>query len=454
MPVSDTSCEVIVIGAGIAGLTAARDLGVDGYDVIVLEARDRIGGRIWTSQELGVPADLGASWIHGYENNPIARLARHHSIDILRTDISSVTPARYRSVALYDQDGRRLSGPETVAISEMMADYLDFIALKQKEGNEMSLLAVEEAFAASEGFDAEQRRRLNFIARTYLEHEWAGARADVSLLEYDKARHFAGHDRVFPDGYAQVIDALAHDTTVRLGHEVRQVDYSGDVVDVLTNQGSFHAHHVLVTVPLGVLRAGKIAFNPSLPRAKRDAIRNTQMGVFNKIFLKFDSVFWDRDYELIGYMGSTDCDWPEIVNFHKIANLPVLLAFSAGTAGEKNELRSDTELVADLMACLRKMYGKDIPEPSGHLVTRWNQDPYSLGSYSYVPVGSKHSKRRQIAAPVDNRVFFAGEATSEFFPASVHGAFLSGVRAAYEIMLADAGEDLMRKEAEPAGLPG
>ena len=94
MPVSDTSCEIIVIGAGIAGLTAARDLAVDRYDVIVREARDRIGGRVWTSQELGMAADLGASWIHGYENNPIAPLARRHSIDIPRTDISSVTPAR------------------------------------------------------------------------------------------------------------------------------------------------------------------------------------------------------------------------------------------------------------------------------------------------------------------------------------------------------------------------
>ena len=147
-------------------------------------------------------------------------------------------------------------------------------------------------------------------------------------------------------------------------------------------------------------------------------------------------------------LGSTNCDWPEIVNFHKIAGLPLLLAFSAGTAGETNELRSDTELVTDLMACLRKMYGKDIPEPSGRLITGWNQDPYSLGSYSYVPVGSKHSKRRQIASPIDNRIFFAGEATSESFPASVHGGFLSGGRAAYEIMLADTGEDLMRKNSE------
>src|SRR6516162_6863463 len=141
---SGQSREVLVIGAGIAGLTAARDLAVDGYDVAILEARERIGGRIWTSRDLGVPADLGASWIHGFEDNPISRLAKRYGIEILRTDISSVSPARYRSVALYEEDGRRLSSQETVEISGMMADYLDFIALKQAEGLEMSLLAVGE----------------------------------------------------------------------------------------------------------------------------------------------------------------------------------------------------------------------------------------------------------------------------------------------------------------------
>ena len=131
---SAQSREVLVIGAGIAGLTAARDLAVDGYDVAILEARERIGGRIWTSHELGLPADLGASWIHGFEDNPIARLARRHAIAIVRTNISSVTPARYRSIVLYDEDGRRLSSGETAEMSEMMADYLDFVAAKQKEG--------------------------------------------------------------------------------------------------------------------------------------------------------------------------------------------------------------------------------------------------------------------------------------------------------------------------------
>jgi len=433
-----------VIGAGIAGLTAARDLAVDGYNVVILEARERIGGRIWTSHELGLPADLGASWIHGFENNPITRLARRHAIEIVRTNISSVTPARYRSMVLYDENGRRLSKSETAEMSEMMADYLDFVAAKQKEGHERSMLEVEEIFADSQGYGSDQRRRLTFIARTYLEHEWAGPRSEVSLLEYDKNLGFAGHDRLFPDGYAQITDRLAEGTDILLGHEVKQVDYSGTHVDVLTNRGSFQANYVLITVPLGVLQAGQIAFHPRLPKGKREAIRKMRMGVFNKIFLKFDSVFWDQENELIGYMGSQDDDWPEIVNFHRIAGLPVLLAFSAGKAGEKNELRNNTDLVACLMHCLRKMYGQNIPEPQSHLITRWNQDPFSLGSYSYVPVGSKQSLRRQIAIPVENRVFFAGEATSQSFPATVHGAFLSGVRAAYEIMLADAKEDLMK----------
>ena len=437
-----------MIGAGIAGLAAARDLVVDGYDVAVLEARERIGGRIWTSHELGVPADLGASWIHGFEDNPIARLARRHAIAIIRTNISSVTPARYRSIVLYDEGGRRLDDAETAEMSEMMADYLEFVASKQKDGVEMSMLEVEEAFATSQGYDADRRQRLTFIARTYLEHEWAGPRGDVSLLEHDKGLGFAGHDRVFPGGYAQITERLAEGIEILLGHEVKQIDHSGARVDVLTGRGSFTAKHVLVTVPLGVLQAGRIAFNPPLPKAKRDAVRQMRMGVFNKVFLKFDSVFWDRDDELIGYIGTQDEAWPEIVNFHKIAGLPVLLAFSAGTAGERNELRSDQELVACLMVCLREMYGTSAPEPSGHLVTRWNQDPFSLGSYSYVPVGSRQSLRRQIGMPVAGRVFFAGEATSQFFPSTVHGAFLSGVRAAYEIMMADAKADLMKDGQE------
>ena len=452
MSTTPQKVEVIVIGAGIAGLAAARDLSIDGYDVLVLEARNRIGGRIWTSRDLGVPADLGASWIHGFEDNPISRLAKRHGIEILRLDISSVSPARYRSVALYEEDGRRLSGQETVEMSEMMADYLDFIALKQTEGREMSLLAVEEEFAAIQNFNPGQRLRLNFIAGTYLEHEWAGPRSEVSLLEYDKALNFAGHDRVFPQGYSQLTDKLVSDSRTLLGHEVKQIDYSGALVDVLTNHGSYHAHHVLVTVPLGVLQSGKIAFNPTLPASKREAIRETRMGVFNKIFLKFDAVFWDKDYELIGYIGSSDCDWPKIVNFDKIAGWPLLLAFSAGAAGERNELRSDSELVAALMASLRKMYGKEIPQRHrlpGHTLEPGSRQPRLLflcpcRLQTKLAPPDRHARRKPN--------LLRRRSDLPILPVTVHGAFLSAVRAAYEIMLADTKEDLMEDSSGPIDL--
>src|SRR5262249_56189949 len=101
-------------------------------------------------------------------------------------------------------------------------------------------------------------RRRTCIGRSDLEEEWAGPRSDVSLLEHDKSLGFAGHDRLFPEGYAQITHRLAEGTDILLGHEVKQVDYSGARVDVLTNRGSFQATHVLVTVPLGVLQAGRM----------------------------------------------------------------------------------------------------------------------------------------------------------------------------------------------------
>ena len=210
---SAPSREVLVIGAGIAGLTAARDLAVDGYDVAILEARERIGGRIWTSHELGLPADLGASWIHGFEDNPIARLARRHAIAIVRTNISSVTPARYRSMVLYDdEDGHRLSSSETAEMSEMMADYLDFVAAKQKEGQEKSMLAVEEIFAASQGYDADQRRRLASHRQLDLQLRRMGGpalRRFPPRVRDRESRLARGTTRCSLRGYAQITDRLA-----------------------------------------------------------------------------------------------------------------------------------------------------------------------------------------------------------------------------------------------------
>ncbi len=205
----------------------------------------------------------------------------------------------------------------------------------------MSLFAVEEEFAATQNYTPSQLRRLNFhcphVSRTRV--GWASL---AGFAAWNTTRHYISRGTIvcFPGGYSQVTEKLAGDSKILLGHEVRQIDYTGYLVDVLTNHGSYHAYQVLVTVPLGVLQAGKIAFNPSLPRTKREAIRKTRMGVFNKVFLKFDKVFWDADFELIGYMG--DGDWPEIINFHKITGNPVLLRVQRRRDGQRRTNRCRT----------------------------------------------------------------------------------------------------------------
>jgi monoamine oxidase len=231
---SAPSREVPVIGAGIAGLTAARDLAVDGYDVAILEARERTGGRIWTSHELGLPAELGASRIHGFEDNPIARLARRHAIAIVRTDISSVTPARYRSMVLYDEDGRRLSSGETAEMSEMMADYLDFVAATQKEGQETSMLAVEETFAAARATTpitaAASRSSPEPISST-------NGRAQLRGLPQSLRRQIGMpvENRVFAAGEAtsQFFPSTVHGaflSGVRAAYEIKLADAEADLI--------------------------------------------------------------------------------------------------------------------------------------------------------------------------------------------------------------------------------
>ncbi len=441
--------DAIVIGAGIAGLTAARDLALDGYEVLVLEARDRIGGRVHTSPKLGVPLDLGASWIHGVEHNPITRLAQRYRMETLRTNIPSIAPSRYQSIDLYDQNGKRVSRKELIRISNLMADFIDFIVSKQKEKNDHSLQFIEERFVAENKLSLDDKLIMSYVARTYLELEYAGDSEELSLLEFNRGVKLAGHDRIFAQGYAELADYLAQDLKILLEHEVKQIDYSGEKIEVFTTKGVFHSAYAIVTVSLGVLNSGNIVFYPHLPKAKRRAISQLKMGVLDKVYLKFDKAFWNPEKEIIGYINPDEnSGWVEFMNFQKLLNEPILLALSAGSPAIDIEQKTDKEIIQDVMKILRKIFGKEIPECQDALITRWYNDPYSYGSYTYMPVNLKPLVRRTLALPVDNKLFFAGEATTSYFPSTVHGAFLSGIRASYELMIADITEDSLYAERE------
>jgi monoamine oxidase len=157
------------------------------------------------------------------------------------------------------------------------------------------------------------------------------------------------------------------------------------------------------------------------------------MGLLNKLYLRFSEVFWDEDSDWIGYIAAQKGEWSDFFNLYKYTGRPVLLAFNAGEVARRLEAYSDRETVAACMEVLRTIYGDDIPEPDAWQITRWASDPLAGGSYSYRPVGSTSEDHNHLAEPVNGRLFFAGEATSAGLNATVHGAYLSGLRAAGEI---------------------
>jgi monoamine oxidase len=164
-------------------------------------------------------------------------------------------------------------------------------------------------------------------------------------------------------------------------------------------------------------------------------MKNINMGVLNKLFLEFPKVFWDNNVEVINYISESKGIWNESFNLANVLNKPILVMFSTSDLASQMENWPDHQIVNSAMNTLKKIYGPNIPNPIKYAITRWNSDPHTLGSYSYSAVGSSQpSNRKQISYPLLNRVFFAGEATSSLYPATVHGAYLSGLDTANSIL--------------------
>ncbi|MBP2055592.1 monoamine oxidase [Streptomyces griseochromogenes] len=418
-----TSSEgVIVIGAGISGLAAARHLAGQGEDVVVLEARDRIGGRIWTSEKwAGVPLDLGASWIHGINDNPIAALAEKAKARTVVTNPDSSTD--------YLADGARAK-----AIAGWQSKMGDALASYQDDADkDASVRGVVERALGWSSLSEDDKALISFGLNDY-EHEYSGSVDQMSALYFDSGADIKGKDVLFPRGYHQITDLLASGLSIRTGQVVKHIDWNSSDVTVGTDTDTFHAGHVVVTLPLGVLQSGAVTFGPGLPASKRTAIDKLGMGVLNKCYLRFPEVFWP-DTDWMTYVPNVDeyGQWEQWINITRPTGQPVLLGFNAADFGRTIEGWSDTRIVDSAMGTLKAIFGSGIPAPLGYQITRWASDPYARGSYSYNKIGSTPAMRDHLAASVDDRVHFAGEATHRASYQTVHGAYLSGIRAAKEI---------------------
>ncbi len=420
--------RVVVIGAGIAGLAAADMLVRAGFQVTVLEARDRIGGRIHTSLAWpDLPMDLGASWIHGLEGNPATALARDAGASWVTSSYGSARLTIAPELAALGARDAGAGGAERL--------FEQALERAWELDGDISVQAALDAVAPPGSLDPVRQAQLDHYVNGTYEQEYAGSASALSAWHLDDGAAFGGEDGFFPQGYGQLTAHLARGLDVRLGQVVRAVRWRRSTVRVELADGAVvEAEHVVVTVPLGVLKAGAIAFDPPLPAARQQAISRLGMGLLNKLCLRFDRVLWPADADWHEHLTATKGDWSQWFSLGKVDATPVLVAFTAADHAETVERMDDAAIVAAAMARAREMWGAGVPDPLAWQITRWRSDPFARGSYSFHAVGSSPADRRALGTPVDGRLFFAGEATSADYYATVHGALISGRRAAAQIM--------------------
>ena len=416
--------RVIVIGAGVAGLAAARDLEKAGIEAIVVEAQNRIGGRLYTDKSMGVSLDFGASWIHeSGSSHPIQKLGQKLNVRVSETDHSSYY--------MFDYRGKRIADETAIAYAKA-ADELIGQAAELAESEDATATAALNYVAKKEGLSARQREFL-FWRVAALE---AAAAEDLGKMgDESEGDAFGDDEYAFKDGYETISNGLARGLKIKKKHLVKKVSQNAKGVTVYTNKGKFKADAALVTVSAGVLKKNKIKFSPGLPRAKKQALSRIGMGTLNKIALKFDRQFWPNDRHFIGYVGKKKGYYASFLNYAHINGAPVLVCFSAGSNARKAERYSDKRVKKEAMAVLKKIFGNKMSKLTGFKRTKWNSNPYTYGSYSHVKVNGTGRDRKKLAEPFE-RIFFAGEATSVEYPGTVHGAYLSGVKAARELIAA------------------
>jgi len=406
---SEITHDVAIVGAGAAGIAAARRLRASGHEIVVVEASDRIGGRALTSaSDLGVVFDRGCAWLHSADRNPLRGWA-------------DTLGYRYGGdpVMRYHVDGRWLDTAACQAVDAHWYATLDAIAAAGAAGR---------PGPASRHIDA--RSRYGPIARYLL-----SAINGVAPEHYDPAEAAAEDDShadwVVWDGLGALIGELGRDLPTLYRRRVARIAYGRHGVRLDTPEGPVHAAAAIVTVSAQVLHAGDIAFEPALPDTKQDALAHLTMGRAEKVGLRFDrDVFGVAANTYVTIQRGDDA-----MGFHIYGGAAALaVGYIGGDRAEWVARARHEDVVAWALDWLAHAFGDEVRR---HVVattrTNWLDDPLFGGSYSAAVLGG-HAARAKLAEPAGQRLFFAGEATEPTRFASVHGAWLSGERAADEAL--------------------
>ena len=427
--------RVVVIGAGMAGLGAANALHNAGVEVIVLEGRDRLGGRTWTRDVGGVPVDVGGSWIHTATGNPMSTLADCAGVARIPNDIQG----QLNRLSAYDYDNATWLDLADFGIPLLLTQAFESALpdLRTELGSAASVEDAIQTFIASRPEAEDVLRLADYGIRVIAEQFESARSTDLSLAWYDNsAIEYDGLDAFPVGGYRRIVDYLARGLDVRTGQLATAVAYGPDGVTVTTETDVFEGSHAIVTTPLGVLKAGAIAFEPALPAEKAAAIASLGFGHFEKVALRYDDAFW-RDAGRINWLHlgpGGERAFPVFVDLTDSVGQPALVALCSAAFAEGLLVESQDATIGRVRTLLDTMFGAGLPDPLDAFATRWGNDPLTRGAYTYIALGASPADFDTLAAPVGGRLLFAGEHTTPTRYGYADGALDTGVREAKRLL--------------------
>lgn len=404
-----SAVDVAIIGAGAAGLGAAHALAGFGLSAIVLEARDRLGGRAWTVQASPeVTFDVGCGWLHSADKNSFVPVARQLGFEVNK----DLPPWRERAY------GDAFPQSERDDFTHAIDAFYERLWEAAQQGDDAP---------ASQSLEAGNRWNPMIDAiSTYIN---GCELKDMSTLDWNAYEDTGLNWRV-RRGYGALIAAYGAPCPVALNCNVSRIDHSGKRIRLDTSQGTLTAAKVIVTVPTNLIADEAVRFSPALP-AKIDAAAGLPLGIADKVTLALvGPEAFPKEANLRGATMRTAMGTYHIRPFGQ----PCIEGFFGGSFARGLEDAGDGAIAAESINEVAGLLGNDIRRKLRPLrESRWARDPFARGSYSHALPGHAGDRAR-LAAPVDGRLFFAGEATSPTFFTTAHGARDSGERAAREVL--------------------
>lgn len=424
---------VMVVGAGVSGLCAANELTKLGFNVILVDARDRIGGRIHSIElENGRFIELGAHFMHGIKDNPIYNLHEKYKIEI--------KPYANNEWAVYDIEGNKLNKNK---LTSLVKEYEHIIRT----------LSIERQSDTKDRFTAEEIQSIDLDKLKQKIKNSDDLEKIIKMINLEKINketffHYKlgvnkkEHESNYLviNGYIKLLEGLLKEAnhtgllTVRLSTEITKIDHSSYEIVAHTKEGEMiHADAMICTLPLGVLKNGNVKFDPLLPKAKMAAINTLKMAVLNKVILEFDRVFWDNLSHFVVLYDPTLNSWLDILNlqFFNTQTTPIFMS-SIYTNDSNYNLPEDKYIVNHFVNLLKRIYPHSFRLLKNYWITHWDEDPFSFGSFSYHPKETSLDDNTEIARPI-GRLIFAGEHTHRA-PSNIQAAYLSGLESTVQVV--------------------